>query len=157
LTTIAVKGGIVAADSLTTFGSERSLRFTKKLFVGKHAVYAVTGIGGLLEVLADWHESGADPRNLPVIGSNEKWTLLVAHRDGATYLYHVDAPYPQPVNTPFGLGSGGDYALGAMDHGASADEAVAIACRRDTASALPVQSVNIAVALGLAAVREAAE
>ena len=157
MTTIAIKDGIIAADSLMTFGNERSLRFTHKIAVRKRAVCAVVGVGGLLDVLADWHDRGADPRDLPVIGSGEKWTLFVAHRDGSACLYHADAPYPQWVNTPFGLGSGGDYALGAMDHGASAEEAVAIACRRDTASALPVQSVNVAEALGLTPVREAAE
>ncbi len=156
MTTIAIKDGIIAADSQTTFGQERSLRPTKKIAVGKDAVYAVSGLGGMLDVLADWHSNGADPRALPIVGSGEKWSLLVADRNGV-YLYHVDAPYPLRIDPPFGLGTGGDYAIGAMDYGASAEEAVMLACMRDTASGLPVQSVNIAEALGLAPVREAAE
>lgn len=157
MTTIAIKDGIIAADSLTTFGNERGLRPTKKIAVGKKAVYAVSGVGGMLDVLVDWHEAGADPRNMPVVGSGERWTLLVARRHCSPCLFNSEAPYPQWVDTPFAMGSGGDYALGAMDHGASAEEAVAIACVRDTASGLPIQSVNIAEALGVSPVREAAE
>jgi hypothetical protein len=156
MTTIAIKDGIIAADSQTTFGNERGLRPTKKIAVGKEAVYAVSGIS-ILDPLVAWHEAGADPRNLPAVGSGERWTLMVAWRHGQVCLFNSEAPYGLRIDAPFAMGTGGDYALGAMDHGASAEEAVAIACRRDTASGLPVQSVNIDEALGLVVVKEAAE
>lgn len=39
-----------------------------------------------------------------------------------------------------GIGSGASYAIGAMDAGASAEEAIKIACDRDGNSCLPVQT-----------------
>jgi hypothetical protein len=45
-----------------------------------------------------------------------------------------------PIRDPFvALGCGADFAMGAMEHGASPVEAVRIACRRNSFCALPVQ------------------
>jgi ATP-dependent protease HslVU (ClpYQ) peptidase subunit len=145
MTTIAVKDGVVAADSLMTFGHERSLLPVWKILATDAFVYAASGIA-ILDALARWHEDGHDPRQLPVVAAGEKWSLLVMD-EGAIWLYGSEAPYPQPVQAPFSLGTGGELALGAMLAGASAVEAVEIACRVSTSSGLPVYSVNIAEAL----------
>jgi len=70
-------------------------------------------------------------------------------------------PYLSGVDVPFAIGAGSDYALGAMDYGASPEEAVRGACRRNVFTGGEIQVVNIAAALGLqpqaAALAEAAE
>ena len=156
MTTIAIKDGFICADSLTTFGHERSMQPAEKLVVGSSAVYAISGLASIGAELVKWHEAGADPKQMPVIGSGEKWALLVAKREGV-FLYQVDAPYPFQVRPPFGIGSGAEFAMGAMMAGASAERAVEIACRLSTNSGLPVQVINISEALGLEPIREAAE
>jgi hypothetical protein len=49
------------------------------------------------------------------------------------------------VERPFtAVGSGSDYAIGAMEHGASAEQAVRIACRLDINSRLPIHKHRLA-------------
>jgi ATP-dependent protease HslVU (ClpYQ) peptidase subunit len=49
----------------------------------------------------------------------------------------------QSIDPPFAIGSGMDFALGAMDAGKSPAEAVEIACRRDPHSGGEVTSLSI--------------
>lgn len=162
MTVIATDGRTIAADSQTTFGSERGLRSTEKIVVDGDArrIYAACGVS-ILPVLVQWHKDGADPGKMPVLGGAENWSLLVLDRyEGQLrmVLYWKDAPYPQIIDPPFGFGSGGEFATGAMDAGASPQEAVAIAIRRSTSCGGAIQVVDIASALGLPrAVKEAAE
>ena len=60
-------------------------------------------------------------------------------------ILHYDASgRPDPVKESFfAIGSGAQVALGAMEHGATAAEAVAAACRWNTECGLPVVSMHI--------------
>jgi ATP-dependent HslUV protease subunit HslV len=156
VTTIATDGKTIAADSLLTFGRERSLRPVDKILVRKRAIFAVAGLR-VLDILADWYEAGARLDAVPKIESTDEWVMLVITREGMNY-YHSRAPVPCPVSPPFAIGSGGEFAQGAMDAGASPERAVEIACRRSVESGPPIQVVDIAEALGLAKPKlEAAE
>jgi hypothetical protein len=129
------------------------LRPTKKIIVDGGCIYASCGVA-ILPALVAWHKAGADPYKLPVIPANEHWSLMVIDCTGI-HIYWDTSPYPQQVDPPFGIGSGSDYAVGAMDFGASPTEAVRIAIRRSINCGGEVQVVNIAEALGQ--IREAAE
>ena len=148
MTTIATDGRTIASDSLMSFGHERSLHPSKKIHVGKGAIYATCGLGGLLEVLAKWHEDGAKPDAVPKTGGDEEWAMLVITRAGMSYI-HSKALFAVPVAPPFSIGGGGEFATGAMEAGATPERAVEIACRRSNKSGLPVQVVDIAEALGI--------
>lgn len=55
-----------------------------------------------------------------------------------------DEMEPQPILDPyFAIGSGGHFAVGAMDAGATVEEAVRIACKRDPNTSEPVHVVAI--------------
>ena len=155
MTVICTDGVTVASDSLTTFGDERGLRPSQKIMVKGGRIYAASGVMVLPELVA-WHIAGADPRKLPVTGGREEWSMLVFAPSQINF-YHSDVPYPLRIDPPFALGSAGDFALGAIDHGASPEQAVAIAMRRSIKCGGPIQVVNIAEALGLQTVKEAAE
>ena len=153
MTTIAVdKHGSIASDGQTTFGPFRSFSGVRKIMVGKTAVYGCAGDGGMMEALIRWHEAGADPEKAP----KGDWIMLVC--DGATVCQVSDsARYLVPIDLPWGIGNVGEVALGAMLHGASAEEAVRLVATRHVHTGGEIQVVDIAEALGITPVREAAE
>lgn len=58
---------------------------------------------------------------------------LVLHPDGRIML-HVDQHNPSEVDAPAAIGSGEDFAVGAMLAGMTARQAVEVACARDVYS-----------------------
>jgi hypothetical protein len=155
MTIICTDGDTVASDSLVTFGNERGVKDGVKMVVDDGRIYAASGLY-CLPALVRWHKADADVRNLPVIEGDDAWALLVIEPSGMTY-YSKALPYPTPVAPPFALGTGCDFALGAMYAGGSPREAAEIACRLDIKCGGAIQVVNIAEALGLDKIREAAE
>lgn len=63
-------------------------------------------------------------------------------KDGLTY-YTDNVPYPLAVLPPFAIGSGADYAMGAMRHGASPRQAAEIACELCISCGGPVQVLDL--------------
>lgn len=148
MTVIATDGKTVASDSLITFGYERGAAASQKIFVEGGLVFATSGIA-LGQAIVRWYLNGADPSATPRVG-DENWGLLVM--DGSDILhFHAKNPYPIKVGAPFSMGSGGEYALGAMHHGASPEEAAAIAIKLCTTCGGEIQSVDIAEATGKSA------
>lgn len=146
MTVIATDGKTIAADSLTTFGHERAAAPSQKIIVEGGLVFATSGTASVGQALVKWYISGADPAATPKC-HDEDWGMLVL--DGVEILhFHARSPYPLKVGVPFSLGSGGDYALGAMHHGASPEEAAAIAIKLCTTCGGEIQSVDIAEATG---------
>ena len=149
MTTIAVDGKSIAADgrARNSWGGIVS-ESVQKIIVKGRTIYAVAGSKALVEPLIKWYESGHDPGNLPVCTDDRGWSLLVIYKAGCALFTRI-APYPELVEMPFALGTGTDYALGAMRAGASAAEAVRIACELDSGSGGEIQVIDIADALGL--------
>lgn len=130
MTVIATDGHTIAADSLMTYGSERAAQPAEKLIRKDGRIFAVSGVG-IMNVLVDWFLGGADPEKAPKLGPDGQWGLLVIESDGRMNYLTSTMPYMQRAAPPFVLGSGGDFALGAMHAGASPAEAAAIACKLD--------------------------
>ena len=128
MTVIATDGYSIAADSLMCYGSERAAQPVEKLIRKDGRIFAVSGLG-IPHVLVDWFLSGADPDKAPKVGGDSYWNLLVVEPDGSMKLLASTMPYAQEAKPPLVLGSGGEYALGAMLAGASPAAAVAIACK----------------------------
>jgi|HigsolmetaAR201D_1030396.scaffolds.fasta_scaffold40716_2 ATP-dependent protease HslVU (ClpYQ), peptidase subunit len=127
MTVIAVDDKTVAADGLMCYGNERAARPANKLLKREGRIFGVAGTG-IEEVLITWYLDGADPEKAPKVTGDHWWNLLVIETDGRMLFFTSDAPYGQPAKAPFAIGSGADYALGAMKAGASAKRAVEIAC-----------------------------
>lgn len=130
MTVIATDGHSVAADSLMCYGTERAAQPAEKIIRRDGRIFAVSGIG-IPHVLIEWFQSGADPEKAPKLGNDGFWGLLVVEADGRMSYLTSTMPYSQPAAPPFVLGSGGEYALGAMHAGATPAEAVAISCKLD--------------------------
>ena len=159
MTTIALDAnGFIAADSLTTFGNERGRNAQTKIVRYGDVLYAFAGLTTAKHALARWHSEGADPDKQPKFGENpdHEWTMLVIRASSPVLYYHAGSAYGMEIEPPFAIGSGGNFALGAMWAGSSAEEAVEIATHLDVKTGGKIQVVNIAEALANP-LKEAAE
>lgn len=150
MTTVAVdaSGHWIAADGLVCAGSCVSVRDEQKIRTRGNAIYAMSGTTCMFEPLIQWHQDGAHASKVPP-APDAQWSLLVITRDSAQHYGHL-APYAENIKFPWTTGSGHEYALGALKAGASAEEAVRIACEIDIHSGGEIQVVNIREALGMA-------
>lgn len=146
MTVICTDGASVCADTLMTLGTERQLGHSKlraaKSRSGASAILAVSGSAAVVDALAAWWSAGAKPGDAPKLGPDASWTLLVVTTGGMSF-YSDRVPYPLSVAPPFAMGSGGDYALGAMKHGASPKRACEIACELDTSCGGPIETMDL--------------
>jgi hypothetical protein len=140
MTTIAVRGGIIAADSWATHWSEEggarrhvcAKLYRKRVTEGRKSfdvIIATAGESSPALVFVDWYGSG---RVMPEVLLNKQadFLCLILTPSG---LYEVDEfCRPDLVLEPFyAIGSGAKAALAAMHCGRSAVEAVRIASRID--------------------------
>jgi ATP-dependent HslUV protease subunit HslV len=144
MTTIATDGVTIAADKLLTFGHERSLLPIRKMLVQDGRIYAMCGPAGFLEPLAKWHTSRGPIDAMPKC--DDVMVSLLVIDDASTTLIQSKRPYPVPVIPPFAIGAGAEFAMGAMHAGATAEEAVGIACRLSTTSGGGIDTIDIAEA-----------
>lgn len=97
--------------------------------------------------LADWYEQGAEPDKWPKAAQVDKESssrLIVAGAAGCKHFQGTHAPIAIRVTEPFrAWGSGRDYAMGAMEAGADAREAVRIASKFCITCGGGVDSFNV--------------
>lgn len=159
MTTIAIDSkGFIAADGQRTWGGDIVCRTEEKLRLRHGRIYALTGTAPLFEPLIKWHgEQEADPEKVPKISGDNGWALIVVERIGVITKYTNTCPYPESFDAPIAFGAGLDLAKGAMLYGASAKEAVELVAAHTEHTGGRIQVFDIAEALGLNVVREAAE
>lgn len=145
MTTIALRSGIVAADSRATH--DESIDRADKLFakkVGrKEVVLAIAGDVYAANVFVDWFGSGKEPpAYLSQLGLDEDFEVLILMGGAAFTSNHLCRLVK--VLTPFtALGSGRHAALAAMHCGKGAREAVAVACKVDPYTAPPIVTMRM--------------
>ena len=79
--------------------------------------------------------------NIPELMEDEDFTGIVAYPEGYVMLFEDGKAFYE-VQAPSAIGSGADIALGALDQGATAEEAVRIACKRNVLSGGLVTTVT---------------
>lgn len=157
MSTFAYRDGLFAADSRAYAGNPRFIGHKSKLFVFQDGtiVGCSTTQPGFAEAFADWVNAGANanPSETPILGE-AGFEALVVRADGSVFYYN-DGFYPSgPLAAEFyAIGSGAEYALGAMERGATAFEAVQIACKYDRWSAEPISQALLEPVAGTAAER----
>ena len=129
MTVVAWDSKILAADKMAMCGD--TLKKVTKIFKLKHGkIVAFTGDLDLGLVMRDWYQSGADRQTFPKQrDEKEAWgTLAVASRDGCFFYERYGVAIP--VEDCFmAWGAGREAAIGAMEMGATAVEAVAVASK----------------------------
>lgn len=144
MTTIAYRDGIMAADSRAYSGNRFPVgEKTKIRLLDDGTLIGVSStVPGEGEAVIQWFAAGADPKDGP--SASPKHTLLAVRPGGEVFFaddsYFISGPLKAEF---FAIGSGGEYAQGAMAMGASAEQAVRIACRLDPWSAEPVMVLEL--------------
>jgi len=140
MTTVAFKGGVLAADTQITSGSEAVEGSISKL--AKCENFMGGGCGNLIDMckFLSWVEEGADPKHFPKFTDN--FTGLLVGKGGKVCFVRSDG-ISRPVEAPFyAIGSGEEVAKGALVAGATAGEAVQAAIHIDLYSGGSVEALR---------------
>lgn len=139
MTTIAVRNGVMASDSQYTHQDLRTLG--QKIFRVNESILGISGHIDAALVFVDWFKDREARR--PDLANENGFEVIELNASG---LYTWTASLRQvPIAHKFyAIGSGAHLAMGAMERGASAKQAVAIACRWDTGSSEPVATMKLA-------------
>ena len=145
MTTIAVRDGVMAADTLGYHSEKRCL--SKKLFrTGTGDIIGICGNWTDGKVFVDWYDAGANRDEPPKWrlqdGEKVDFQALVLTQDG-TYWWSYDLVPDQLLNDFWSIGSGSFSALAAMHCGLNAQDAVLIAMKVDTGSGGDVQFMEL--------------
>lgn len=146
MTTVVYRDGVMMSDGQVSFGDRIDQTNLKK--VRKINGCLVGGAGRLSSVLQffSWFEEwsnaqlvqGDSPHVqvfIPECLDDEDFTGLVVFTDGVIFMYEGGKRcYEIPGEKYYAIGSGADFALSAMDAGATAEEAITVAIKRDVFS-----------------------
>lgn len=136
MSTVAYRDGIMVGDTAAHRG-ELYIGTVSKVFTRTRGNIGLLGVVGNIcdyqPVFHWWDVDGLKPEK---VGDNFR-ALKVGIQGNVVYLdnslneYVIEAPF-------HALGSGAELALGAMAAGATAEQAVIIACQFDACSRLPI-------------------
>lgn len=143
MTTIAYRDGIMAADGKRNDANDVKRGEVKKIHLFDDCIVGVSGDVPSITRFLDWVGSGMPQDNMPEMVSEKGFTATIVDAGGDVEIWQSDLT-PMMQDAPFyASGSGYEIAMGAMAAGASAEEAVEIACEYDAHSGGPVQVVNV--------------
>ena len=136
MTTIAVRDGIMASDTAVT-GFNTNLGEIKKLYrIGDSIFGAAGAITDCISFL-DAHRTGTI--NDLELDNADIFSALELTKDGEVYTW-TGSVMRLPIERDYhAVGSGMEFALGAMSAGADADEAVICASELDVNTRQPIQ------------------
>jgi hypothetical protein len=143
MTVICWDGATVAADSLECYGSTRSAKPVQKLRERKGFIFACTGTGAMFEPLIEWYLNDCPKDQIPQCGDSHKDTKLLVFKGGKAWVLSADLPHPAELYAPDAWGVGADMAIGAMEAGATAAQAVEICIKREVYVGGPVQVIDL--------------
>ena len=128
MTTIAWDGKTLAADRRQIFGSNKS-QATTKIVLHPNLIVGASGGFAAAQAMLRWVAEGCRAVDFPPSQSGDNWarTIVVNRHSHKVYIYE-DAPIAIEITSNhYAMGSGCEYALGAMAAGANARDAVSIA------------------------------
>jgi ATP-dependent HslUV protease subunit HslV len=137
VTTIAYRDGVMAAEGRSTLSgtilTDHSLKIVK---LSDGALFALAGEDAYVAPLLAYLEE--EDAELPT-ADNSPFTAVLVEVDGTIKVYEGVGDF-SPAETDFiAIGSGSAYAYGALDIGATAEEAVRVATKRDPQSGGSIQ------------------
>ncbi len=136
MTTIAYKNGVMAADTLAVKGNHKHAGAVK-LFTVEKCLVGFAGDMCDIPVLLDWLEGQAleypnldwrTPKDFPE--DMDTSVLIVSFNKGIQVLEHGGCLVPI-AGDMHAIGTGSQFAIGAMAHGASAAKAVSVTSTLD--------------------------
>lgn len=137
MTIIAYKDGVLAADRLMTVNGGTIVGEVRKIArsVSGYVLGGAAGSAGYAAAFLKWILNEAPPGEEPTPkqgdGLYDRGILIRAADPNVIEVHEPDGTHTINVEC-YALGSGRELALGAMDFGATAEEAVAITIARET-------------------------
>lgn len=131
MTTIAYRDGVLAADKRTTSGGTFS--GTMRKIHRRKSDGALCGGCGHVPLIQGWQEwfCAGERGKPPSLGDKDESAQIIVVRANGQVEFFTHLGRERVHDTFFAIGSGADLAFGAMEFGASARQAVAVAQRRD--------------------------
>lgn len=150
MTTIAWDGKSIAGDRLMTIGgtpvTSPESKIRKLTYDGQPALAGHSGTSEYGRALVAWIADGCRPGDAPELRTDEDngCAAMVCTREGVTLFSNsVRGVFLGKIR--WAMGSGADYALGAMAAGASAKRAAEIAIALDVNSGFDVDVLKLGV------------
>ena len=156
MTTVAYKDGIMCSDSQATRGDFIDNTETKKVFNVNGVLIGISGNAISAMKFVEWFENTmlhavAQEEN-PFVSINmpeslveDDFMAMVVYPDESIWEFHGCDKVMQITQDYFAVGSGMFYALSVMDNGGTAEEAVAVAIKRDVYSGGDIQKFELGV------------
>lgn len=125
MTVIAYRDGVIAADSLMVGGGHIMSRDVTKIYKNGSILHGACGDAAWCKSFHDWMNLGLKG-NCPGMRSDESGAIiilptgLIVDVNVAGFIIRSDLDF-------WAIGCGADYAIGAMECGASAEEACKVA------------------------------
>lgn len=141
MTTIAYRDGVLAADSLATWGDARD-GYCRKIERRGRVLAASAGNLSRAQGFLDWFRSGMQGDPPPAGDDDAKSFNYLIDPDG-WFLMWGPKGWERTRGDLLTLGSGGEYARGALAMGATPEEAVAVAIQYDTKSGGPITVLSV--------------
>lgn len=149
MTTIVFRDGILAADTRAYSGDRSPMGQKQKIFFAQHSDGSVSTFGistpnpGFSEEIQKWFNNEKHPDFEPQL-NGRGFSALEIMQDGAVYFYNDNFTPSGPLRGDwFAIGSGQDFAIGALEMGATAQEAVVVAAKNDAWTGGEVQHIVI--------------
>ena len=126
--------------------------FDSSLYQGEvEKLWSLPGIGligcsgeiGAMIQFVDWLKAGSDRKRKPDLPDDCDFESVVVSPDGEVVHYDRHLVPIRVANEIHAIGSGRKLALGAMMAGASAEEAVKIACHYDMVTREPIKTIQL--------------
>lgn len=131
MTTIAYRNGILAADGRSTSGHLIVNDKTTKIHrLSDGALFALAGNDAYEAPMLHALEDGG-PLPEYKFDNDGGFIAVLVEVDGTLKTYEGEGEFSFVTADFAAFGSGADFAYGAMEMGAGAEEAVTVACRRD--------------------------
>lgn len=143
MTTIAFDGQTLAADRQATHNNTPVLygKLKKITFRGEPAYVGCAGEIDQWATVLDWITTGCDKDKVPCIDA-KCFSVMVITKSKNVFYLNDGFYFYEMGKSKWAIGSGAEFALGAMAHGATAEEAVSIACTLDVNTGLGIDSVK---------------
>lgn len=132
MTIIALKDGYMCSDSLVTQG-DLKLGSVNKIFTVDRYVIGIAGTYQHAMQFINWFREGRPDKRPDFDGEKPNFDALVYDKILDYTMHYSDGFLGDLIaSTCYAIGSGTDLALGAMEAGATAHEAVKIAIKRNS-------------------------
>jgi ATP-dependent HslUV protease subunit HslV len=135
MTTIIATRELMVSDTRCTFPVPF---FAAKIYRAGGSLFGGAGDSVPIEKFIAW-KRGADR---PEFGEEDNFTILELDRDGL-WMWDKNLVRLEVRNKFYAIGTGAQYAMGAMEAGATPAEAVKISARYDEHTGLPIETMKL--------------